>query len=205
MFRQVVPRVMRNIAEMRPLTKRYYCGRSRWVPVRRRFFDDFWPSPLSRVMDRQMNQMWKTMDDMSRFWEPYEYGPAAARGSRPSKDVQVKYTDQVFEVRLDVNQFAPEELNIKVGGERLTITGKQQERPDEHGVISREFMRQFAIPENVETESFESQLTTDGFLVIKGKVKGAEDVTERVINITREEPAPAKEPSKEEGSPNPAT
>jgi crystallin alpha B len=151
------------------------------------------------MMDRQMNQMWKMMDEMplpmSRFWEPYY--EQTGRGAGSGRNVQVKYNDQVFEVRLNVSHFAPEELNVKIAGERLTISAKHEEKPDEHGYISREFTRQFVIPENVETDSVESQLTTDGYLVIKGKVRGAEDVKERVINIIREEPS--KEKSNKEG------
>ena len=42
--------------------------------------------------------------------------------------------------------------------------------------------------QNVETEEIESVLTHDGYLVVRAKVKGADDIKERVINIQKEEP-----------------
>ena len=44
-------------------------------------------------------------------------------------------------------------------------------------------------------------LTNDGHLVVKGKVKGSEDIPERTINITREAPpsGEAQKPSSGEG------
>ena len=40
----------------------------------------------------------------------------------------------------------------------------------------------------MEIDSIESMFTNDGHLVVKGKVKGSEDIPERTINITREAP-----------------
>ncbi len=53
-------------------------------------------------------------------------------------------------------------------------------------------------PQNVDVDSMESMFTSEGHLVIRAKVKGSENVQERTINISREEPAAGdkeKEPS----------
>ena len=46
--------------------------------------------------------------------------------------------------------------------------------------------------QNVDTESIESRITEDGYLVIKGNVKNAENAEEVDINITREDPEAGK-------------
>ena len=62
---------------------------------------------------------------------------------------QVKYDNKVFEVKLDVYSFKPEDIQVTVNDtdSKLVITGKHQEKPDDHGYISREFNRQIYIPE----------------------------------------------------------
>ena len=62
---------------------------------------------------------------------------------------QVKYDNKVFEVKLDVSSFKPEDIQVTVNDtdSKLVITGKHQEKPDDHGYISREFNRQIYIPE----------------------------------------------------------
>lgn len=61
--------------------------------------------------------------------------------------IQVKYDKESFEVKIDVQNFTPEELDVKLAGNRLSITGKHEKKTDEHGYISREFSREFDIPE----------------------------------------------------------
>lgn len=46
-----------------------------------------------------------------------------------------------------MSQYTPEEIKVKVVGDQLEISAKHSEKPDEHGYISREFTRQFLIPE----------------------------------------------------------
>jgi len=127
-----------------------------------------------RIMQRMMN------DVMPR----YEY----VRTGR-AQGLEVKYNDKEFEIKLDVSDYSPEELTVKVTDDTLTISGKHSEKSDGDSLVSRQFTRQFAIPENVESECIESLLTSDGQLVIKGVVTGKENVQERVVNIAREEPA----------------
>ena len=60
---------------------------------------------------------------------------------------QVKYNDKVFEVNMNVSQYSPEELEVKVVEDKLIVTGKHEEKRDEHGTVASEFTRQFMIPE----------------------------------------------------------
>jgi len=70
-----------------------------------------------------------------------------------------------FRVQLDVSQFTPEEINVRVVGRDLVIDGKHEEREDDHGFISRSFTRRYALPEDVDVMKVEGQLSKDGKLL----------------------------------------
>lgn len=71
-----------------------------------------------------------------------------------------------FKVNLDVQQFKPDEVSVKVVDNYVVIDGKHEERNDEHGFISRQFTRRYKIPENVDPTSVTSSLSSDGVLSI---------------------------------------
>ncbi|XP_034938248.1 protein lethal(2)essential for life-like [Chelonus insularis] len=89
-----------------------------------------------------------------------------------------------FQVSLDVQQFAPEEINVKVSGRHVIVEGKHEEKQDEHGFISRQFVRRYMIPEQCDIDQVESHLSSDGVLTIMApKKKALEDKSERSIPI----------------------
>ena len=61
--------------------------------------------------------------------------------------IQVKLEKGNMEIKIDVQQYAPEEVQVKVIDNRLVISGKHEQKADEHGYISRQFTREFSIPE----------------------------------------------------------
>ncbi|XP_023310900.1 alpha-crystallin B chain-like isoform X2 [Anoplophora glabripennis] len=72
-----------------------------------------------------------------------------------------------FHTNIDVQQFKPEELSVKVtGNNTVTIEGKHEVQQDEHGYISRHFVRKYVLPKNWDVSRVESKLTTDGVLSI---------------------------------------
>jgi len=50
-------------------------------------------------------------------------------------------------VTLDVQKFDAAELKVKLSENRLVVSGKHEQRADEHGYVSREFRREFDVPE----------------------------------------------------------
>lgn len=46
-----------------------------------------------------------------------------------------------------MQKFEPAELEVKLEGNRLVVRGKHEQRADEHGYVTREFKREFDIPE----------------------------------------------------------
>lgn len=71
-----------------------------------------------------------------------------------------------FKVNLDVQQFKPDEVSVKVVDGYIVVDGKHEERSDEHGFISRQFTRRYKVPENVDPDTIVSSLSSDGVLSV---------------------------------------
>lgn len=100
---------------------------------------------------------------------------------------EVKMDKDKFSVLLDVKHFAPEELSVKVVGDHIEVHAKHEERPDEHGYISREFHRRYMIPKGVNPSAITSALSPDGILSITAPTVPAVTSPERTIPISRQE------------------
>ncbi|XP_025423103.1 alpha-crystallin A chain-like [Sipha flava] len=91
-----------------------------------------------------------------------------------------------FKVNLDVQQFKPEEVSVKVADGYVVVEGKHEERSDEHGYISRQFTRRYKVPDNVDMNSIKSTLSSDGVLSIGAPKKIPEkSAGERPIQIVQ--------------------
>ncbi|XP_066260078.1 protein lethal(2)essential for life-like [Euwallacea similis] len=72
-----------------------------------------------------------------------------------------------FQANLDVQQFKSEELSVRLTEDSvLTIEGKHEEKQDEHGYISRHFVRRYLVPKGYDVGRIESKLSSDGILSI---------------------------------------
>ncbi|XP_041358863.1 alpha-crystallin B chain-like [Gigantopelta aegis] len=195
MFRQVFPRICRNLrGPCRQMSKKSgfvmrFRPRERAMPWNR-FFDDFPPRTPFRAFDEACENMANRMERMmSPGWPGYMARPVGrCRMAAMAEDAgtEVKYDNKSFQVKVDVDQFEPEELNVKVSGNRLVISGHHESKPDEHGFVSREFTREFIIPEDVDLESLTSQITEDGVLVVDALVKSSPQLEEKSIKIERQ-------------------
>ncbi|CAK9300673.1 unnamed protein product [Gordionus sp. m RMFG-2023] len=90
-----------------------------------------------------------------------------------------------FEVKLDCHHFKPEEMNVKVNDNTLTIHAKHEEKQDDHGYISREFTRKYTLPPGCDLTKLKSQLTQDGMLSIDCPRQVVEEKGVRNIPIER--------------------
>ncbi|XP_015264062.1 PREDICTED: heat shock protein beta-6 [Gekko japonicus] len=100
---------------------------------------------------------------------------------------EVKLDKDKFSVHLDVKHFSPEELSVKVVGDHIKVHAKHEERPDEHGYISREFHRRYMIPKGVDLGSVTSALSPDGVLSITAPVAQGALPQEHTIPISRQD------------------
>uniref|UniRef100_A0A3Q2GTN6 Heat shock protein beta-1 n=2 Tax=Equus TaxID=9789 RepID=A0A3Q2GTN6_HORSE len=101
-------------------------------------------------------------------------GPAYSRAlSRQlsSGVSEIRQTADRWRVSLDVNHFAPEELTVKTKDGVVEITGKHEERQDEHGYISRCFTRKYSLPPGVDPTLVSSSLSPEGTLTIEARAQ----------------------------------
>lgn len=111
-----------------------------------------------------------------------------------------------FQVCMDVAQFKPSELSVKVVDNSVVVEGKHEERQDDHGYISRHFVRRYAVPKDYDSDKVMSTLSSDGVLSISiPKPKSEEKSNERVIQIQQTGPAHLNVKENVEGKKNQET
>lgn len=99
---------------------------------------------------------------------------------------EMKMEKDRFSLNLDVKHFKPEELSVKINGDFIEIHAKHEDRQDDHGFISREFLRKYRVPAGMDPASVTSSLSADGVLTVIAPRKHTEG-PERTIPITRED------------------
>jgi crystallin, alpha B len=102
----------------------------------------------------------------------------------------VKDKDGSFEVSMDVHQFTPKEISVKTLNNLIIVEGKHEERPDEHGVVERHFIRKYILPNGHDPEDVYPVLSADGILTMKGSPpsKMVQDKNPKIIPIQRSGP-----------------
>ncbi|XP_061406963.1 alpha-crystallin A chain-like [Lethenteron reissneri] len=94
-----------------------------------------------------------------------------------------------FSIHLDVRHFSPTELSVKIVDDSIEVHAKHEERADEHGLVSREFLRRYRLPVGVQADSVTAALTTDGVLTLSAPRRdGREPRDGRESRDTRERP-----------------
>ncbi|XP_046399252.1 protein lethal(2)essential for life-like [Ischnura elegans] len=89
-----------------------------------------------------------------------------------------------FNAVIDVQQFAPEEIFVKTVGDQVVVEAKHEEKRDEHGFVSRHFVRRYDLPKGILPENVTSTLSSDGILTISApKAQSAQEGV-RVVPIT---------------------
>ncbi|XP_042215095.1 alpha-crystallin B chain-like [Homarus americanus] len=161
---------------------------SRQIPMMYRdpFFRDFWGDRGDFFTDRReqvFDRPSKVFDQHfgSVMAEEDVSAPSASlytRCRRPPKERSGISTmcqeKNKFTMSLDVQQFKPEELKVRVVEGVVEVEGKHEQRPDEHGTISRHFVRKYTLPEDVLTDMVGSSLSPDGVLTIEAPKKPVE-------------------------------
>ncbi|XP_041029616.1 heat shock protein beta-11-like [Carcharodon carcharias] len=95
-----------------------------------------------------------------------------------------------FSLSLDVQRFSPEELNVKVLGRKVLVTGKHEKKSDDSSGSSsykyEEFRREFQLPEDVDAEALNCCLSQDGRLKVQAPRLALPAVNEQTVpvNIT---------------------
>jgi len=96
----------------------------------------------------------------------------------------VTYDDDKFQISLDAKDYKPENLDVRVEGNSIVITAKQ-ELAEAGGTRTRVFEQKFSMPSGVKAELVRSSLTKEGTLVItapRGNTAAARSYTETLEN-----------------------
>ncbi|CAG9796051.1 unnamed protein product [Diatraea saccharalis] len=141
---------------------------------------------LTDIFDRPKIQL-------RRYIRPWRNLSALARDVGST----IKSDKDKFQINIDVQHFDPEEISVKTSDGFIVVEGKHEERKDEHGFISRQFKRRYALPEGCNPETVESRLSSDGVLTVIAP-KSSELKDERAIPITHTGPVRRKVQDQEE-------
>ncbi|KAK2828803.1 hypothetical protein Q5P01_019837 [Channa striata] len=97
---------------------------------------------------------------------------------------EIKQTQDNWKVSLDVNHFSPEELVVKTKDGVVEISGKHEERKDEHGFVSRSFTRKYTLPSTANVEKVTSSLSPEGVLTVEAPfIRPAIESSETTIPV----------------------
>ncbi|KAL0859513.1 hypothetical protein ABMA27_010669 [Loxostege sticticalis] len=159
------------------------------VPRRHQHYH-YWPA--SRLLDQDFGLALTPDDLLTAVVAP----SLAAEYIRPwrqlaARDIgsSIKADKDKFQINLDVQHFAPEEISVKTADGYIVVEGKHEEKKDEHGYISRSFTRRYALPEGTQPETVESRLSSDGVLTITAPRHVPEAIKgERAVPITQTGP-----------------
>ncbi|XP_062543268.1 protein lethal(2)essential for life-like [Armigeres subalbatus] len=100
-----------------------------------------------------------------RPWRNFNLAPLRDSGSA------INVTSDKFQINLDVQHFAPEEVTVKATDNSIIVEGKHEEKQDEHGQISRHFVRRYKLPAGHDANQIVSSLSSDGVLTISAPKK----------------------------------
>lgn len=97
----------------------------------------------------------------------------------------VKADKDNFAVSLDVQHFKPEEVSVKVVDNYILVEGNHEQKKDDHGFISRHFVRKYLVPEQCDPEKAVSALSSDGVLsiTVPRKPEAIEARREKTLSI----------------------
>lgn len=131
-------------------------------PVRVQRLYDSWP--VTSSFDQALNELQSVMDNVNEAIGQYQ--------TSLLKDIEtggMKTTrgeDGTLQVALDVSQFKPEEVNVKLCDNNLVVEAKT-ESSENDSYHKAEFKRWLRLPQDVKHDAIKSTMTPDKKLVIE--------------------------------------
>uniref|UniRef100_T1PPB8 Hsp20/alpha crystallin family n=1 Tax=Musca domestica TaxID=7370 RepID=T1PPB8_MUSDO len=152
---------------------------------------------------RTLPILWRMAEDLRRLAMPsspffenpwttsYRWAPFAHMNRMLEEDMS-RFNKDGYQVSINVSEFKPEELSVKVVENSVIVEGKSEQHQDtEGGYISRHFVRRFTLPKGYESDKAMSTLTSDGILTVSVPKPQIEEKA-REIPIQRTETASIK-------------
>lgn len=168
-----------NYERERALQPYHYHLRPQPLRVHRVLSGDDWP--VAHSFNHALNELQTVMDSVNDAIGHYQ--------SSLMKDLDVggmktnRKEDGNLEVAIDVSQYKPEEINVKLCDDNLVIEAKT-ESSEHDNYHKSEFKRWIKLPQDVKHDAIKSTLTSDRKLLIEVPVnKPIEDKRSRNIPI----------------------
>ncbi|KAM7358926.1 heat shock protein 22 [Cochliomyia hominivorax] len=126
---------------------------------------------------RSLPILWRMAEDLRRlampsspffeypFTNTYRVAPWNQLNRMMQEDL-AKINKDGYQVSMNVSEFKPEELTVKVVDNHVIVEGKSEEQHDDNGYVSRRFLRRLAIPNGFEVDNAISTLSSDGVLTV---------------------------------------
>lgn len=139
-------------------------------------------SPDDSILSRPLDRYYPNLRDQTIL--DFYYRPWTSRRKDGAAMMGIASDNDNFKVVIDVRQFKPEEITVKVVGRCIVVEAKHEEKRDEHGSISRQFLRKYLLPDRADLDEVSSTVSSDGILIITASLKKRpEEPKERVIKI----------------------
>lgn len=152
---------------------------------------EHWHKRFGHLGDTIYPHEYDLYSNLHPLYEPVNYytfqrrpsmGPRRRRFEHSVSDEPIITTDH-YRVSLDVHHFAPNEVTVKTVGNTIQVEAIHDAREDEHGYVSRQFSRQYILPEGFDAKYVVPELSSDGILTIKAKPDFMMSKDERIIPI----------------------
>lgn len=133
-----------------------------YQPVRvHRFYDNY---PVTNTFDHALNELQSVMDTVNEAIGQYQVSALKDLGAGGMKTTRAE--DGTLQVALDVSQFKPEEVNVKLCDDNLVIEAKT-ETSENDSYHKAEFKRWLKLPQDVKHEAIKSTMTPDRKLIVE--------------------------------------
>lgn len=145
-------------------------------------------TPFSRHRSEQLLEMERKFEEMvrrvdSRFSgilslldDEEIFGKQQVQVEHEGKQAASAPQAKDFSLKIDVQDFRPEEVKVKVQGGQVFVHAKRENKNEDDGMYAysfREFKRAFSLPQGVDAEKLTSSLTSAGVLQIEAPPKVA--------------------------------
>jgi len=145
------------------------------------FFDDAFARMRNaeQEMEAMRNQMFRLM--------PLDLQDVQKNEIEPKKRMVVEEKGETkLKLEFDVHEFNPDEVKVKVlGNNILQVTADHEEKSDT-GFQRKTFVRQYTMPEGVDSQHVRPAITNDGVLTIEAPAPALK-ASERMVPIDYKE------------------
>ncbi|XP_075159782.1 heat shock protein 22-like [Haematobia irritans] len=128
---------------------------------------------------RTLPILWRVAEDLRRLALPssplfehpwttsyYRWSPLSQVNRMLEEDL-TKISKDGYQVSINVSEFKPEELSVKVAENSIIVECKSEQQQDNNGgYTSRHFVRRVSLPQGYESDNAISTLSADGILTV---------------------------------------